>query len=133
MTNRWLALCLALLPVFISPSLSGQGDPLLRVEIETRSDEARYRMVPCGEPGAMMFYRTTVREDEGGGKAARKTHVCTAGTRVVPKGSNSLDDPVGDVSMDEEAWQGDPHEQEWQDLCRYDLSRGGVHVCSGVG
>jgi len=44
-------------------NLKGQGDPLIRVEIETRSDEARFRVVSCGEPGAMLFYRTTVSED----------------------------------------------------------------------
>ena len=36
---------------------------MLRVEIDTRSDEAKYRVIPCGEAGTTLFYRTTVSED----------------------------------------------------------------------
>ena len=50
--------------VAVLPFLAGaQGDPLLRVEIDTKSDEARFRVVPCGDAGAAMFYKTTVAED----------------------------------------------------------------------
>jgi len=44
--------------------LAGQGDPLLRVEIEAKSDEAGFRIVPCDKSGTMMFYKTTVKEDD---------------------------------------------------------------------
>lgn len=44
-------------------NLWGQGDPLLRVEIETKSDEANYRVIPCNEAGTVLFYKTTVSED----------------------------------------------------------------------
>ncbi len=54
-----LALILALAPLLAH----GQGDPLLRVEIETKSDEAKYRVLSCGDPGAMLFYKTTVAQD----------------------------------------------------------------------
>jgi len=40
-----------------------QNDPFLRIEIETKSDEANYRVVPCDDDGIMLFYKTTLRED----------------------------------------------------------------------
>jgi len=44
-------------------NLLSQNDPVLRVEIETRSDEANYKLIPCGETGAVLFYQTTINED----------------------------------------------------------------------
>lgn len=44
--------------------LMGQNDPLLRVELDTRSDEAGYRVIPCGENGVVLFYRTTVKQED---------------------------------------------------------------------
>lgn len=44
--------------------LSAQNDPVLRIEMETKSDEANYRIAPCAEFGVMLFYRTTLKENE---------------------------------------------------------------------
>jgi len=44
--------------------LYGQNDPLLRVEIETKSDEASYKIVTCGEKGVVLFYETTIKEND---------------------------------------------------------------------
>ncbi len=41
-----------------------QNDPLLRIEMESKTDEANYRVTPCGENGLMLFYRTTIKENE---------------------------------------------------------------------
>lgn len=41
----------------------GQADPLLRIEIETKSDDANYNVLTCGENGAMMFYKTNISEE----------------------------------------------------------------------
>ncbi|MEZ5083295.1 MAG: hypothetical protein R2750_07585 [Bacteroidales bacterium] len=40
-----------------------QADPPLRIEIDTKSDEANYKVLPCGQNGALMFYQTTLTED----------------------------------------------------------------------
>lgn len=60
---RWIILLL--LVIMISPIwLSAQGDPLLRVELETKSDEANYRVIPCKEKGTTIFYKTTIAEGD---------------------------------------------------------------------
>jgi hypothetical protein len=46
-------------PIFIF----GQDDPLLRIEIESKSDEANYKVTTCGENGFIVFYETTVVQD----------------------------------------------------------------------
>lgn len=45
-------------------SLSGQNDPLLRVEIDVKSDAATYKLITCGEEGFIMFYETTITQDD---------------------------------------------------------------------
>jgi len=47
-----------------SMSIMGQGDPLLRVELEATSDAASYKVVPVGEKGVLLFYQTNITEDE---------------------------------------------------------------------
>lgn len=44
--------------------LSGQNDPLLRVEIDVKSDAATYKLITCGEDGFIMFYETTITQDD---------------------------------------------------------------------
>ncbi len=56
----FLVIILSSLPVF----LKGQGDPLLRVELEATSDAASYKVVPVGEKGVLLFYQTNITEDE---------------------------------------------------------------------
>ena len=51
---------LIIFPVF----LSGQDDPLLRVEIDVKSDAATYKLITCGEDGFIMFYETTITQDD---------------------------------------------------------------------
>jgi len=41
----------------------GQGDPLLRIEIDAKSDDATYKIANCGDLGFMMFYQTTITQD----------------------------------------------------------------------
>ena len=41
----------------------GQNDPPLRIEIESKSDEANYRVATCSENGLILFYETTVLQD----------------------------------------------------------------------
>jgi hypothetical protein len=43
---------------------TGQIDPLLRIEIETKTDNAQYRVIPCNQNGALLFYPTTIEEDD---------------------------------------------------------------------
>ena len=52
--------------LFLSSSsiLFSQADPPLRIEIETKSDEANYEVLPCGQEGVLMFYQTTLSEDD---------------------------------------------------------------------
>ncbi len=50
---------ISLLPVI----LKGQGDPLLRIELEAESDAASYKVVPVGERGVLLFYQTNITED----------------------------------------------------------------------
>ncbi|MBC8488566.1 MAG: hypothetical protein H8D45_21270, partial [Bacteroidetes bacterium] len=56
---------IAVLYFVLLPSLFifGQSDPLLRIEIETKSDDATYKIEPCGEQGLILFYETTIKED----------------------------------------------------------------------
>jgi len=56
---------IAVLYLVLLPSLFifGQSDPLLRIEIETKSDDATYKIEPCGEQGLILFYETTIKED----------------------------------------------------------------------
>ncbi|OQX81828.1 MAG: hypothetical protein B6D61_00150 [Bacteroidetes bacterium 4484_249] len=58
--NILLHTVLLLFPI----TLLGQGDPLLRVEIETKSDAATYKIASCGEKGVIMFYETTIEQDD---------------------------------------------------------------------
>lgn len=41
-----------------------QSDPFLRIEIDTKSDEATYKILPCEKNGLIMFYRTTMQEND---------------------------------------------------------------------
>ncbi|MBN2174222.1 MAG: hypothetical protein JW731_08830 [Bacteroidales bacterium] len=55
-----------LLFLFLVPftfNLYAQGDPLLRLEIETKSDAATYKVESCGEAGLALFYETTLKQD----------------------------------------------------------------------
>lgn len=45
-------------------SLFTQDDPLVRLEIEIKSDEASYRVVACGESGVLLFYESAVQEEQ---------------------------------------------------------------------
>jgi hypothetical protein len=45
-------------------NLSGQNDPLLRIEIDVKSDAATYKLIPVGELGFVMFYETTITQDD---------------------------------------------------------------------
>ncbi|MFU8844630.1 MAG: hypothetical protein ACNA7V_12585, partial [Bacteroidales bacterium] len=54
------------LPVLIMLALNAlsQNDPLLRIEIETKTDDAQYRVIPCNQEGAILLYPTTNEEEE---------------------------------------------------------------------
>jgi hypothetical protein len=41
----------------------GQSDPPLRIEIETKTDDANYKVTTCGDHGLILYYETTVAED----------------------------------------------------------------------
>lgn len=41
-----------------------QSDPFLRIEIETQSDEATYKILPCDNNGLVMFYQTNLQEND---------------------------------------------------------------------
>ena len=43
--------------------LCGQDDPLIRIEIPTKSSEAKFRIVPADNQGLLFFYQTTLKED----------------------------------------------------------------------
>ncbi|RLD55949.1 MAG: hypothetical protein DRJ05_12090, partial [Bacteroidetes bacterium] len=58
-----ILLLLILLTSFTVSIVFAQSDPFLRVEIETKSDDAAFKMVPCGEQGLVFFYETTIQED----------------------------------------------------------------------
>ena len=45
-------------------AVRGQNDPLLRVEINVKSDAATYKLIACGEDGFIMFYETTITQDD---------------------------------------------------------------------
>lgn len=45
-------------------SVQSQSDPLLRIEIDVKSDAATYKLISCGENGFVMFYETTIRQDD---------------------------------------------------------------------
>lgn len=63
MKFRFISTVLIILLCCTGIKLLAQGDPLLRIEIDTKSDEARYRVIPCSETGTLLFYKTTVSED----------------------------------------------------------------------
>ena len=44
--------------------LKGQGDPLLRIELEAESDAASYKVIPVGEKGVLLFYQTNITQEE---------------------------------------------------------------------
>ena len=44
--------------------LFSQADPPLRIEIDTKSDDANYEVLSCGQEGVLMFYQTTLSEDD---------------------------------------------------------------------
>lgn len=48
----------------VSIVLKSQSDPPLRIEIESKSDEAMFRVVACGDLGFIMFYQSTLTQDE---------------------------------------------------------------------
>lgn len=48
---------------FSTSIVLGQSDPFLRVEIETKSDEAAFKIIPCSDEGVVFFYETTIKED----------------------------------------------------------------------
>jgi hypothetical protein len=56
-----LLFCYLLILPFL---LSGQNDPLLRIEIDVKSDAATYKLIACGEDGFIMFYETTITQDD---------------------------------------------------------------------
>ncbi len=41
-----------------------QSDPFLRIEIETDSDDATYKILPCDKSGLILFYKTTLEEND---------------------------------------------------------------------
>lgn len=43
--------------------IQGQNDPPLRLEVETETDEASFRVMPCGEQGFALFYESTLSEE----------------------------------------------------------------------
>lgn len=50
--------------LFLFNTIMGQDDPFVRLEIEVKSDEASYKVVPCGEAGVMLFYESAIQEDK---------------------------------------------------------------------
>ncbi|NOX46720.1 MAG: hypothetical protein GXO89_07055 [Chlorobi bacterium] len=42
----------------------GQSDPFLRVEIDVKSDEAAFKIIPCNDKGVVFFYETTIKEND---------------------------------------------------------------------
>ncbi|MCF8379545.1 MAG: hypothetical protein K9H49_08220 [Bacteroidales bacterium] len=58
-----LGLVLFLTFNIIGDKVFSQEDPLLRVELEVKSDDAKYNVLSCGENGAMLFYKTNITED----------------------------------------------------------------------
>jgi len=61
--RRYLTFIILLI-LLLSEHLEGQGDPLLRIELDTESDAASYKVVPIGEKGVMLFYQTNIAEDD---------------------------------------------------------------------
>lgn len=60
----YLSYILILYFLLLSVLLKGQDDPLLRIEIDVKSDAATYKLISCGENGFVMFYETTITQDD---------------------------------------------------------------------
>ncbi len=58
-----ILLLIVYLSSFTTSIVFAQSDPFLRVEIETKSDDAAFKLIPCGKQGLVFFYETTVKED----------------------------------------------------------------------
>ncbi len=58
-----ILLLILYLSSFTTSIVFAQSDPFLRVEIETKSDDAAFKLIPCGKQGLVFFYETTVKED----------------------------------------------------------------------
>jgi hypothetical protein len=41
-----------------------QNDPLLRIEIDSKTDNAQYTVIPCSGEGVLLLYPTTIVEDD---------------------------------------------------------------------
>ena len=57
---RFIVLILVILPGLATNA----QDPPLRIEIETKSDAATYKVTTCADKGVMLFYETTIEQDE---------------------------------------------------------------------
>jgi hypothetical protein len=58
-------LILAFLFIIISSIIAvGQGDPPLRIEIPTKSDDAAFQIMTCNDYGFVLFYETTQQQEE---------------------------------------------------------------------
>lgn len=57
---RFLILIILILPGVV---INAQ-DPPLRIEIDTKSDAATYKVTTCADKGVMLFYETTIEQDE---------------------------------------------------------------------
>ncbi|MEZ5195690.1 MAG: hypothetical protein R2764_04625 [Bacteroidales bacterium] len=57
---RFIVLIVLILPGLVSNA----QDPPLRIEIETKSDAATYKVTTCADKGVMLFYETTIEQDE---------------------------------------------------------------------
>ena len=50
--------------LFFNDGVFAQSDPFLRIEFETKSDDATYKIIPCEKDGLIMFYRTVLQEND---------------------------------------------------------------------
>ncbi len=56
-------LTIIFLLVFYSCVVQAQNDPLLRIEIDSKSDDANYKLASCKDKGLLLFYETTIEQD----------------------------------------------------------------------
>ncbi len=55
-----IVFCILMLHFLFLPA---QDDPLLRIEIDSKSDNANYSLASCQDKGIFLFYETTINQD----------------------------------------------------------------------